>query len=533
MKTIDLLYLRLIGMRLLAGLTLGLGAIVAVTAMFAAVPGKLPAAGLALLLAILPGMMALQQRTDAQARLVASISVVTMPALLLFVAEGQSWQVDLHMTFFALLAVVSILCDWKAVLAAAAVVAVHHLGVGLLMPDWVFTGGGSFGRIVLHAVILIVEAAALMWVAERIVALIAAIEAQNAERARAEAALAEERERQAEAVAVVTSALGTGLAALTAGDLTSDISTDFPGAYASLRSDFNHALAALRRLIGSVTNGTTEIRNTSEEIARASEDLARRTEVTAAGLAQTSTALVEVDARTNATTLAATSTVARADKAIATVGEGRVTTDEAVTAMSRVSDSAKGIDSVIEGLDKIAFQTRVLAMNAAVEAGRAGDAGRGFAVVADLVSALAMRAEEEAKRARDQLTVTQTEIATAVGAVQKVDETFLTISNDVGSVHALLEGIAVDNDAQSRAIHEISAAIGSMDVTTQQNAAMVEETSAAARNLTAEVAALADEASLFRINVPAGGPVHFRPSAEAAAARAARISGDGVRGRTP
>jgi methyl-accepting chemotaxis protein len=106
--------------------------------------------------------------------------------------------------------------------------------------------------------------------------------------------------------------------------------------------------------------------------------------------------------------------------------------------MTRVAESAKGIDSVIEGLDKIAFQTRVLAMNAAVEAGRAGEAGRGFAVVADLVSALAMRAEEEAGRARDQLTATQTDITAAVQMVEKVDSALVNISGDVGEVHELL-----------------------------------------------------------------------------------------------
>jgi methyl-accepting chemotaxis protein len=525
MKTINLSHLRLVGMQLLAGLTIGLAGIVVVTALLAAVPGKLPAAIVAVLLAILPCMMALRQRTDALARLLASISVVAMPALLIFAAEGRVWQVDLHMIFFAMLAVVSILCDWKAICAAAAVVAVHHIGLGLLLPDWIFTGGGSIGRIGLHAGVLIVEAATLMWVAERIVALIAAIEAQNAEQERAETELAVERTRQAEAVAVVTRSLGTALAALTDGDLTTDITVEYPSDYASLRADFNHALAALRRLIGSVSSSAAGIRGTSEEIARASEDLARRTEGTAASLEQTSAALMEVDARTNATALAATSTVARADKAMTTVADGREMTDEAVMAMARVSDSAKGIDSVIEGLDKIAFQTRVLAMNAAVEAGRAGDAGRGFAVVADLVSALAMRAEEEAKRARDQLAGTQAEITMAVGAVRKVDETFLTVSDDVGSVHALLERMASDNAAQSLAIHEISAAIGSMDVTTQQNAAMVEETSAAARNLQTEVGALADEASLFRINAAGNVPVHFRPSPAAVAARAARLSG--------
>ncbi|HEX8420926.1 MAG TPA: methyl-accepting chemotaxis protein, partial [Sphingomonas sp.] len=155
--------------------------------------------------------------------------------------------------------------------------------------------------------------------------------------------------------------------------------------------------------------------------------------------------------------------------------------------------------SVIEGLDKIAFQTRVLAMNAAVEAGRAGDAGRGFAVVADLVSALAMRAEEEAKRARDQLTVTQTDIVTAVEAVQKIDGALAAISGDVTQVHELLATMAADNQAQSAAITQISAAVGTMDQSTQQNAAMVEETSAAARNLVSEVTSLSDKTGLFMI----------------------------------
>jgi methyl-accepting chemotaxis protein len=298
---------------------------------------------------------------------------------------------------------------------------------------------------------------------------------------------------------MVVDTVSSHLSHLSDGDLTETITTDFPTEYVALKSNFNDAVTKLRDLIGAVSESAATIRTGSGEIAQASEDLARRTESNAASLEETAASVAQMDARLRASAGAAARTVERADQAIATVGGGRSVADEAVQAMGRVSDSAKGIDSVIEGLDKIAFQTRVLAMNAAVEAGRAGDAGRGFAVVADLVSALAMRAEEEAKRARDQLTVTQTDIVTAVEAVTKVDGALANISGDVAQVHELLASMAADNQAQSAAITQISAAIGTMDQSTQQNAAMVEETSAAARNLVGEVAHLADQAGRFTI----------------------------------
>ena len=312
-------------------------------------------------------------------------------------------------------------------------------------------------------------------------------------------ARAETDARSAAEQKVVTSSLRDSLLSLTQGDLTAQIKTDFPPAYAELKTNFNEAIESLRSLIGSVMESTATIRVGSGEIAQASEDLARRTEGNAASLEETSAAVTQMDGRLRATAASASRTVERADGAIATVSGGRSIADEAVQAMTRVADSAKGIDSVIEGLDKIAFQTRVLAMNAAVEAGRAGEAGRGFAVVADLVSALAMRAEEEAGRARDQLTATQTDIVAAVQMVEKVDGALVNISSDVGEVHQLLGQMAADNQAQSTAITQISAAIGTMDQSTQQNAAMVEQTSAAARNLSAEVTSLADQAAKFTI----------------------------------
>lgn len=165
---------------------------------------------------------------------------------------------------------------------------------------------------------------------------------------------------------------------------------------------------------------------------------------------------------------------------------------------------------MIGGLDKISFQTRVLAMNAAVEAARAGEAGRGFAVVADLVAALATRAEEESSNARAQLSVTRDEIDQAVNAAAEIDTSFGQINESVTSVFALVGHMAEDNQTQASTISEITIAVSTLDQATQQNAAMVEETSAALRTLNDELNALSDDISTFRIS---DSPTHGRPSA--------------------
>ncbi len=292
--------------------------------------------------------------------------------------------------------------------------------------------------------------------------------------------------------------LSGALKRLSAGDVSHSIDADVAPAYQTLRDDYNAAVAGLRNLVYAVGQSVEAIRTGTNEIASATNDLARRTESNAASIEETAAAVTQIDGSVRASSTAAADTVTRADRAHGAVVSGRSVAEEAMQAMTRVSDSAKGIDDVIEGLDKIAFQTRVLAMNAAVEAGRAGEAGRGFAVVADLVSALAMRAEEESKQAREQLTATQVDIEGAVQAVRRVDAALVGIATDVDEVNGLLATVAEGSRSQATAISEVSGAIQSLDTSTQQNAAMVEQTSAAAQALSTEADRLAQHASAFQ-----------------------------------
>jgi len=356
---------------------------------------------------------------------------------------------------------------------------------------------------------------------------LAVLQEASAARAAAEAEIA----RNKEALDKVVRALGDGLKRVAQGKLTSGIDTEFDPRYAALRTDFNEAVVALRGLVGTVVESTIAIKAGTGEISTAADDLARRSEGNAASIEETTAAIAQINTRLEIMSRAAQDAVMRAEEASSVVESGRTTAEHAVATMSRVSESARGIDDVIEGLDKIAFQTRVLAMNAAVEAGRAGEAGRGFAVVADLVSALAMRAEEEAKRAREQLTVTQEEVAVAVDAVRSVDGALARIVETVSTVNGLVGTMSTDNSSQSAAMMQIASAIATMDQSTQQNAAMVEETSAAARGLLAQVNTLADQASQFDagqsarpapVGAPKPRPVPALPAAKPAAKPAAR-----------
>lgn len=295
------------------------------------------------------------------------------------------------------------------------------------------------------------------------------------------------------------SKLDSALERLAQGDLAQDVE-GLPKAFASLEGSYNQTLANLRTTIGSVVEASGTIQQESRDIASASEDLARRMESNAAALEETAVTMVQIEDRVKTTAADAQETLNIADEALAAMEHGKEGAHGAMITMQSVHENARGIDTVIEGVDKIAFQTRVLAMNAAVEAGRAGEAGRGFAVVADLVRALAMRAEDEARKAREGLSATQADIAVAVEAVGNINGALQGVASKFERVHALIAQMSADNAAQSDAISEINMAVNSMDSATQQNAVMIERTSASAHVLHNDAIRLAGHAGQFRVS---------------------------------
>nr|WP_093665673.1 methyl-accepting chemotaxis protein [Sphingomonas gellani] len=292
--------------------------------------------------------------------------------------------------------------------------------------------------------------------------------------------------------------VGAGLSRVADADLQVRFS-DFPASYRRLQDDFNRAMNAMEGVMTHVADATRGINAGAADIRQASDDLSQRTEQQAASLEETAAAMDEITGTVR-------ETASNADRANQVVRDTRVEAEQsgdivrrAVEAMGGIERGSGEISEIITVIDAIAFQTNLLALNAGVEAARAGDAGKGFAVVASEVRALAQRSADAAKDVKTRITASSDQVQSGVALVGETGDALRRIIGRIEEISDLVSSIAGSAQQQANGLQQVNTAVAEMDGVTQQNAAMVEQSTAAARSLLAEADELARQIARFKV----------------------------------
>lgn len=524
-------------------------------------------------------------RAGAALRLMCAVGYPGVVAFLVALMKGHPWQMDMHMYFFAALAFIGAMCDWRAVFLSTVTIAVHHLALNYMAPALVFLNGADFARVMLHATIVVIESGVLLWMSHTITSsMVAAERAQDevgAQAARANELLeateqsnqqlheALERARNAEGqidrvrdaiggvidaalngdfskrvdltdvdgvagrigesvnrlantLGDVVNDLGRVLDALNKGDLRERIANRYDGRFGEIAANMNRTADQLANIVGRILTATNQVNSAIEELNLGAETLANRSEHQASSLEETTATIEELTAtvRQNAENAGDANQVASAARDAA--AEGGAVVDEAISAMAGIEEFSSQITEIVSLIQEIAFQTNLLALNASVEAARAGEAGRGFAVVANEVRALAQRSSRASKDIRELITNSDAKVQDGVRLVNNTGGALQNIVASVKRVADHMSEIAAASQEQTQGIDQVSRAIGSMDELTQQNASLLEETSAALRAAQDQVDGLRAVVSFFdrgAVVAPAGAEGADSDIAEAATGR--------------
>ncbi|WP_431287413.1 methyl-accepting chemotaxis protein [Roseateles chitinivorans] len=304
------------------------------------------------------------------------------------------------------------------------------------------------------------------------------------------------------------------------GDLTQRLPAGGRDEVGRIAASFNLFAEKIQRILLDVRSASNSITTASSEIAIGSQDLSQRTEETASNLQQAASSMEELTATVRQTADAAQTANQLASSASSAAARGGQVVGQVVSTMDEITASSRKINDIIGTIDGIAFQTNILALNAAVEAARAGEQGRGFAVVASEVRSLAQRSAEAAKEIKTLIGASVTSVEAGSRLVQAAGESMSDIVGSVQRVTDIIGEITAASTEQSSGIAQVNDAVVQLDRMTQQNAALVEESAAAAESLKDQAHRLTEIVSVFRLGAD-GMPAVARTAKPASAARPA------------
>jgi methyl-accepting chemotaxis protein len=516
--------------------------------------------GIASVIFALLGQVSLRLKPEI-ARIGAAQAAIGQAIVINAAFAGHRWQIDMHMLYFAVLAVTMILNDARATILATATIVVHHLAATVFMPSMVFPSASwqeNLPRTLLHGAVVMMETVALAYAiisrnrldemaekqSEQVAdamrqADIARSEAETSReeaetaqkhaleaQSRAEAALKtaeeeSERAREADVMArevaehearqreenaarqmQVVDALRHSLTKLRNNDLTAHIDETFAPEFQDLKDDFNEMVRGLCRAIEDVFVNAEVIETESTTLLAASTDLGKRTEGQAASLAEITASVsllaTAVDGAARDARTAKESVLKTRQEATGSAG----LVNKAISAMNEIETASREIQKIVGVIDDISFQTNLLALNAGVEAARAGESGRGFAVVASEVRALSQRSAEAAQSIKTLITDSAAQIVQGADLVRQSGEANTSVMDAVSAIVGLVEKIAVSSDEQSVSLAEVNTALSDLDSVTQTNAAMFEETTAANTTLASGIENLINAVRIFVVEHP-------------------------------